>query len=531
MKKIRIISFILVLLLAASLFAGCGKNSTDGGKKPVGGANKEVIWYVLGTEEPDNQKVFGMINERLGKLTDGLSIKFKYIDQTQYDLQFSAGDTFDLILCPDHMGYWQNVEKGAFMEITEDEFKTYAPYIWENGQEFLDTGKWDGKYYCVPGFRKYAPDRTLVARGDYMDKYGIESLDTIQDISDFVMAGAKDSSNNIVPFNCDGNNPWMIFNMWASDWGWACPGSLSFGSHYYFDTNKDDFKIFLMVDRKETKKFSNDVKEWYDNGVFSKSVLSNNTSAEEAFKNGKSLLAWTSSPASANSIWRQIPEIPGADKWDIRFYSMYSKQQRAYNFMNCAIGISRTSQNKENALIALDAIYKDQELYRLLTSGIEGEHYTNDENGYAAVLGSKYQAPNTGIYNDAHKFTTKYDYPYADALVAELASKTLDDPLVNCPITADGDYASMKVKLDDVFNEYSKPRMYGAVADVDEALKVEKKALKAAEIDKFVKHVQNQVDKFVAEHPESMENFYASRKAVKAYNKANPKKTNPKDFK
>ena len=251
MRKFRIISFVLVLVLAASLFAGCGNDTK---KKAVTGGNKEVVWYVLGTEEPDNQKVFELVNEKIKEKTDGLYIKFKYIDDSQYDLQFSAGDEFDLILCPDHKGYWQNVEKGAFLEITEDDFKTYAPYIWENGQEYLSVSKWDDKYYCVPGFRKYAPDRTLVARGDYMDKYGIESLDTIEDITDFLMAGAKDKSHNIVPFNCDGNNPWMIFNMWASDWGWACPGSLSFGSHYYFDTNKDDFKIFLMVDRKEKGK-------------------------------------------------------------------------------------------------------------------------------------------------------------------------------------------------------------------------------------------------------------------------------------
>ncbi len=525
MKKIRIISLILVLIFAVSCFVGCGKKDAA-----ATGSNK-VIWYVTGVEEPDNQEVFKLANERIKEETGGLYIEFKYIDDAQYDLQFSAGDEFDLILCPDHKGYWQNVEKGAFQEITEEDFKTYAPYIWENGQEYLDVSKWDGKYYCVPGFRKYAPDRTLVARGDYMDKYGIESLDTIDDISEFLLAGAKDKSHNIVPFNCDGNNPWMIFNMWASDWGWACPGSLSFGSHYYFDTNKDDFKIFLMVDRAETKQFSEDIKEWYDSGVFSKSVLSNATTGEEAFRNGKSLLAWTSSPSAANNIWREIPKIPGADKWDVRFYSMYSKQQRAYNYMNTAVGISRTSKNKANALRVLDTIYANKDIYRLLCNGIEGKDYTNDANGYQANLESNYSAPNLGITNDEHKFTTKYDYPYAEALVEELAGKTIADPLVNCPITSDGDFASMKVKLDDVFAEYSKPRMYGAVANVDEALKKEKAALKAADIDKFVKHVQNQVDKFVADHPDAMENFYASRKAVQAYNKANPNKTNPKDYK
>lgn len=39
-----------------------------------------------------------------------------------------------------------------------------------------------------------------------MDKYGIESLDTIDDVDEFVMAAAKDKSHNIVPFNAPGGN-------------------------------------------------------------------------------------------------------------------------------------------------------------------------------------------------------------------------------------------------------------------------------------------------------------------------------------
>ena len=71
--------------------------------------------------------------------------------------------------------------------------------------------------------------------------------------------------------------------------------------------------------------------------------------------------------------------------------------------MNCAVGISRTSTNKANALRVLNAMYEDQQLYRLLCDGIEGEHYTNDENGYAKVLDAKYAPPAHGIVNDAHK--------------------------------------------------------------------------------------------------------------------------------
>ena len=115
--------------------------------------------------------------------------------------------------------------------------------------------------------------------------------------------------------------------------------------------------------------------------------------------------------------------------------------------------------------------------------------------------------------------------------VKELAGKTIADPLVNCPITSDGDYASMKVKLDDVFAEYSKPRMYGAVPNVDEAIKKEKDALLVAKVDKYIKIVQKQVDEFNAAHADSRETFKKEIEAAKEYKKQNPHKVNPKDYK
>ena len=122
MKKFRIISLILVLVLAAGLFAGCKKEA----KETTGPT--ELTWVVVGTEAADNAEVFKLFNERIKEVT-GHTVKFEYIDKTQYDLKFAAGDSFDLILSPDWLGYWQNVAKSAFMELTPEDFQTYAPFI------------------------------------------------------------------------------------------------------------------------------------------------------------------------------------------------------------------------------------------------------------------------------------------------------------------------------------------------------------------------------------------------------------------
>ena len=531
MRRFRIVSLILVLVLAVSLFAGCGGDkTTDTTKKEIGG---ELTWVVVGTEAADNPRIFEMFNEKLKEKTN-LTVNFEYIDQQQYDLKFAAGDSFDLILCPDWLGYWQNASKGAFMELKEEDFKTYTPYIWKNGKEQLNAAMFEGKYYGIPGIEKVSPNRTLVARGDLMDKLKIESLDTIDDIDAYLMGVAdlnKKGETNIVPYNSPGNAPWMVFSMFASDWGWAAPGSLSYGGHYYYDIHDQKQKLFLAVDKKEVKEYSDIVKKWYDNGVFSKSILSNTTSAEEAYKNGKSAFAWTGSPATANLLYNDLKKISGADKWDTRFYSMYTNYQKTYNYLSTAVAVSATSKNKENALSLINTLYEDKELYLLLVHGIEGEHYEVDENGEYIPKSENYISPTLGIVNQAYKFPTKYDYPYALDLVAEMEAISVSDPTVNCPIQSEGEAASMKVKLDDIFKEYSQPRMYGAVESVDAALKREKDALKVAGVDKYLKVVQAQVDEYVKTHPEAMKALKEGIKKADDYRKANPHKVDPRKYK
>lgn len=523
MKKFRILSFILVLVLCASIFAGCGKDKVAEG-------SDTVVWYVIGVEKPDNQKVFDKANEMLKEKT-GLTIDFKYIDQSQYDLMFSAGDEFDLILCPDWLGYWANVGKGAFQEITSAEFEEYAPYIWKECGSLLEASKYEGKYYAIPAISEVYTGKILVARGDYMDKYGIESLDTVEDIDEFVMAGAKDTSHNIVPFNVPGGQHWDINLLWIGDWGWTSPGILSYSYHYFHDLYKGDYKIFLAIDKPEVKQLSETVKRWYDNGVFSKSVLSNSTTSEEAFRNGKSLLALTAGIEGANLLYRDLKKIEGAEDWDVRFYSAFSKSLRKDNVMTQAVGISRTSKNKINALRALNAIYEDQELYRLLTLGVEGEHYTVGEMGLETVADSQYSAPALGITNANYSYPDKYFFPYGNDLREEIMHKIIDDPIVNCPIVTDSEYAEINVRLGDVTYEFTQPRIYGAVDDVDKAIQREKEALEQAGARKYVKFVQKKVDAYVESHPEAIEAFKESRKAVNEYNKNNPHKTNPKDYK
>jgi len=267
MKRIgRVVSIALTVAVLIALISGCGNKMRNA-------ASDELVYCVIGEERKDSMPVMEKVNAVLKEKT-GVTIKLKYLSTDNYDLVISSGENYDLIAAPDYMGFWTNAAKGAFAELSDEDIKTYAPYIWENGQKYLFATKSGGKRYGIPGFHEYAPDRCYVARGDLMDKYGIEALNNIDDVEKYLFAVA-DGESEIIPFDMEGFSPYFLLNMWASDWGWAAVGSLSFGEHVYFDINDPERKLFCAIDRPEMKEFTERIKKWNDKGVFSKSVLSN----------------------------------------------------------------------------------------------------------------------------------------------------------------------------------------------------------------------------------------------------------------
>ena len=489
-KGWRVIASVLTLVLAAGLLlTGCNKGGTTSGE------TKEILWCVVGDETKDSAMVTEKMNEILEEKLN-LRIKFKYLTTDNYDLVLQSGEAYDIICAPDWLGYWDNIDRGAFAEITDEDLQTNAPYIWENGQQYLFAAKADGKLYGIPGMREYAPDRCYAARGDLMDKYGIPDLNTVDNVEKYLLAVA-DNEENIIPFDMPGTTPYFMLNMWASDWGWAAVGTLSFGEHVYFRLDDPERKLFIAVDQPESREFSLKMKEWMDRGVFSKSVLSNKVSSTDSFKNGRSALCWLSNPEECNRVWQEFQQ-DDRKKWDVRFYPVYSKTQRMYNYLNSVVSISNFSNNKADALKVLNEFYANEELYNLLARGIKGTHWDVDSEGYYQILDNdSYSGVTTGVYNMAYDIPTKLVFPGADELVAKLESFRVADPIINCNVNMP-ELKEIKVSLDEVYWNYTAPRCYGAVDDVDQAIADEREALKNAGIDQYVEVLQKRLDEFAA---------------------------------
>ena len=74
------------------------------------------------------EKINGILKDKTG-----YTVRFEYLNNDNYDLTLSSGDSYDLIFAADYLNYWQNAAKGAFAEITDDDLKEYVHHHFFEG--------------------------------------------------------------------------------------------------------------------------------------------------------------------------------------------------------------------------------------------------------------------------------------------------------------------------------------------------------------------------------------------------------------
>ena len=485
MKK-KIIAVILLTALCAACFSGCGiapKNVT-----------KLTIYQGWG-DAADTQAVYEEINKTLReKLNAELDVKFT--DPTNFSLLFSSGEVFDLISVPDYYDFWSHARSGAFAEITDEDLKTNAPEMWKIGQKWLQYGSYQGKRIAIPGFWDTAPNSILIVRGDLMKKYGIEKIEGMEDLEKYLSAVAENEPD-MIPYDVSGGRAYTLPAMYFPDLGWISPGTVSFASHVYVDTTKNDNKVFITLETEEGRDFTRKMKEWNEKGFFSQTALANTVDPVDSFKNGRSALAWGTGVEQLDQMWREFQQDDRKD-WDVQGYPFVAKYQCVMNYVNTAMSVSATSKHKDLALKVLNELITNQELYMLWNYGIKDQHYTMDDEGYIQTINADRFIPQMGIKNEAFNPEVKLEMPGAEELKAKLKELEVSMPIVNM----ENDLSEVKeivTAMNNVYEKYSMPRFLGFVDDPDKAIEDELKALKDAGIDRYVEVIQEKVDQFVSE--------------------------------
>ncbi len=504
----RMISVGLTTVIFGTLMMGCGS------KANVGGANSDpskldpvtLKMYLIGDKPKDFDEVYGKVNEIMKeKINATLDISFlPWSDMTtKYQLLFQSGENFDIIFTASSWGYYSQVAtKNGFYEITDDMLKEYAPNIYENEpKDAWEQAKINDKIYMIPSDQVEYGTRVFGARGDLMKKYGIEKIENYDDLEAYMDAVSKDTESGIkVIANGGGQNlqyPYMM-EKYAFG-GIAGVPTPSIG----FDVNDQSGNIFAYVDRPEYLEYAKKMKEFADKGYWSSDSISSKATRDEDFMAGKTATMVWNIGSVADRAQRMNKTHP---EWDVQVADQTTGINRMINtYTNNGIAINSISKNPERALMAIDLLRYDKDIYDLTWYGIEGKHYKAEGNDKYTSLDGSDGFPTANVCPWGW-YSQKLGRSPADEppIVGEIKDKWEKEYTVTNPLAAfsfdDSNVKNEMAAVGNVITQYGVPIDLGMCSDVEVAVKEYKEKLNEAGFDKIYAECEKQVAEYMKQH-------------------------------
>ena len=353
----RLIALVCIICAAASLFTftGCG-----------GDEGTELLWYIPGDAQPDQEAVMTEVNKIL-KEKLGVTLNIQFIPTSAYaermKMTMASGKEYDLCFTSNWLNYYdQAVDNEALYDITE--FVEKDKSIYDVVPETIMNGiKKDGKIYGIPNMQILVSPLAVWARKDLLEKYDfdLQSVEKITDIEPF-LASVKAGETDIFPFRTKWG-PAMWVN--AKNWG-ECSAC---GIWYNYDTL--EFKPWYEV--PEYQEYIEDFRDWYRKGYIRKDQASVGDDSTDSKQNKYAVQMAGYKPG------QKTPDNQTNCEYDYKV--LFTLPMNAGAGAATMTAVSATSQNPEKAYELIKLMNTDKELYNLVCNGIEGKHYELTEEG------------------------------------------------------------------------------------------------------------------------------------------------------
>ncbi|MBB6734646.1 ABC transporter substrate-binding protein [Cohnella zeiphila] len=498
---------VLALGLALTLSACGGNNGNNGGNGAAasGGSSPaasgssagdqggsglppvELTWYYGVAQVPPDQQLIEDEVNKIVKAKINATVKLKPIDFGSYTTKMNtasaAGERFDLVWTANWaFNYDENVKKGAFLPL-DRLIDQYAPKTKASIPDFTwNATKYKGEIYAVPNYQTVTSRYGVNVIKEYADKYGLDvsKVKKLDDLEPF-LEQVKQNEPGITPFMLAG--PLTKFN----------PFSNGYDDDYGVKIGDESFKTNVIESTPEYKHFVELMHSWFEKGYINEDAST--VKQIDASYNGKfavsieySMKPGYEAEIKAKNGGREIVGIPLADVTTTRTSNIAT-----------LTSISRTSANPERAMMLIELVNTDPELFNLLSFGIEGKHYeklddktirVNPNGGYTAsnwVFGNVFngyliegQAP------DTWEVTKKLN---ETAVVQPTFGFNFDDSAVKAE---NANIAAIKAEYE--------PLLDTGTVDPAEYLPEYLNKLKKAGVDKVQAELQRQLDAWLAEN-------------------------------
>jgi putative aldouronate transport system substrate-binding protein len=516
-KGLKPISIALAMALSVTaIFTGCKTNKpttptdTSGAFSPDISKEVKIRYYHIGGKSAQEDEVLANLNTKL-KAKINATLEVNYLSWgdawTKGPLLFASGEDFDMIFCSPWFLFGDQGKKGAYKEL-DDILPKYAPKIWKEApSEAWKQASIDGKIYAIP---QYEANNTsfygIGYREDLRKKYNVPEIKKVTDFEAFFDA-IKKNEPKIIPWAASDSEYPNMLNMYIREnTNLTYQGIEDYG--FMYDMTSASPKVIFNAMVPQVDEWAVIAKRWADAGYWSQNALSNKTHSNDAYKAGTSAVSNHETYGINDSYKGLKQNNPNADSGFYINLSKDGKTDRRPYFSN-GVAINANSKNPERAVMLVEALMYDPEIYEAGVFGIEGKTFVKDANGnYAVMPGAKPESSwgfgnmyGMGITNykmekkdtstDHPLFISKYwnkEYHNKYAVDCALVGFVLDATTINAEMAA----------IKDLQMIYGPIISLGLSKDPAATLKEYRDKLQKAGLEKVTAEMQKQVDAFVA---------------------------------
>ncbi|MBD2846331.1 ABC transporter substrate-binding protein [Paenibacillus sp. IB182496] len=503
-------TMLLLSLVAVLLLAGCQsaeQADSDGASTPPDNASSSAAaestgalepvhlkYYFFGATKPGDEAVFAAINAILKKEINTTVdfIKVPNGDYTQkMSIMVNAQEEFDLAFTsPYYLNYFEHAAKGSFVDLTEL-LPEYAPQTYaELKPQIWDAARVNGNIYASINQQIFARQSGFSINKMLADKYRFDPA-SVRELADLIpfleqVKAGEPAADTDQLYNAQMKNQvftyFYPYYEWESIGGTDVPGIAS--------STEARPRVFNEYETPEFKSFILTLAEFQKKGLIAKDALTRPTF--DATKYAAAPIA-TLMPG----IEEIVKKTHDAEQYVIPLGEPILTSPNAIATMTA---VSSTSRHPERALMVIEQLNTNKELFNTLVWGIEGVDYKKvGDNRVESLAGAPYSKAYGWMFGN--EFNSYVSGTQPDD-VWEQTKALNDSATVSTLFGFSFDPDSVKAESANcaaIVNEYRAAFNTGMYADETEQKYEEFLAkLKTAGVDKVLAEKQKQLDAFLA---------------------------------
>jgi len=507
MMKLLNTRFCLLVftLLVLFVFSACSNNdtpnndaNTENNVEDINGDNTsndeelehvELVWHFPLPQIPqDIDKIEEAVNQITEeKINATIKLKAQSFGDYPEKMNFVAasGEKTDIIWTSNwSFNYVQNQAQGVFISLDEL-LEEYASEVLDNIPDFVwDATRIEGKIYGIPNYQTVTNREGFRIVKSIAEKYDVD-LDSVKDpFEDIepILQTIKENESDLFPLVTGGKG---IFE--------SLYRSLEIEGINEFGTIRLDepTEVFNVYESPEYKKYLDLIHNWYEKGLINEDAPTKDD-INEYLSAGRVATGYhhVSEPGAEAKAKNQY----GGQ--DILIKHLTDPYTSTASGITTLQAISRTSENPERAMMFINLVNTDKELYNILAHGIEDVHYKKIEENVIEPIADSGYAPNShwvfgNIFNAY--LTPDQDAETVEA-VREENENAIPSPIIGFkfdpnPVT------TQIANITTVIDQYQ-PGLNSGALNPDESLDEFLKALDNAGMDTVIEEMQNQLDEW-----------------------------------